>query len=123
MAREAPEDRWAGLAPQDRLLHGAPPKLDLDDGAEVDPQTLRARALAAEAAARAAPGVTNSEGGAAGAVADQQDGGRRSGRLGHEGWRLYELANAMGSHCTNPVTPFEYSAKQKGASERAFRSP
>lgn len=68
MAREAPEDRWAGLAPQDRLLHGAPPKLDLDDGAEIDPQALRARALAAEAAARAVTGVTNSEGGAAGAT-------------------------------------------------------
>src|SRR3546814_10045528 len=24
MAREAPEDKWAGLAPADRLLHGAP---------------------------------------------------------------------------------------------------
>ncbi len=24
MAREAPEDRWAGLAPEDRLLHGTP---------------------------------------------------------------------------------------------------
>ena len=25
MAREAPEDLWAGLAPEERLLHGAPP--------------------------------------------------------------------------------------------------
>ncbi len=25
MAREAPEDPWAGLAPAERLLHGAPP--------------------------------------------------------------------------------------------------
>ncbi|MDA4631505.1 hypothetical protein NZA98_10360, partial [Escherichia coli] len=32
MAREAPEDRWAGLAPAERLMHGAPPLLDLDDG-------------------------------------------------------------------------------------------
>lgn len=67
MAREAPEDRWAGLAPQDRLLHGAPPQLDLDDGAEVEPAALKARALAAEEAARAVPGVTNSEGAGAGA--------------------------------------------------------
>eukprot|EP01035_Chromulina_nebulosa_P009555 gene9555-12902_t len=29
MAREAPEDAWAGLAPEDRLLKGAPPQLDL----------------------------------------------------------------------------------------------
>src|SRR3982750_4135888 len=27
MAREAPEDRWSGLAPEARLLHGAPPNL------------------------------------------------------------------------------------------------
>ncbi|WP_109809048.1 TldD/PmbA family protein [Sphingosinithalassobacter portus] len=67
MAREAPEDRWAGLAPQDRLMHGDPPLLDLDDGAEVEPDALKERALIAEEAARAVPGVTNSEGAGAGA--------------------------------------------------------
>jgi PmbA protein len=48
-------------------MRGAPPQLDLDDGAEVEPQALKARALAAEDAARAVPGVTNSEGGGASA--------------------------------------------------------
>lgn len=67
MAREAPEDPWAGLAPADRLLHGEPPLLDLDDGEEATPESLRDAALAAEAAARAVPGVTNSEGGGASA--------------------------------------------------------
>jgi PmbA protein len=67
MAREAPEDKWAGLAPEARLMHGRPPLLDLDDGADVEPQALKARALAAEEAARAVGGVTNSEGGSAGA--------------------------------------------------------
>jgi PmbA protein len=67
MAREAPEDEWAGLAPADRLLHGAPPQLDLDDGGEVEPAQLKAAALEAEDAARAVPGVTNSEGGGASA--------------------------------------------------------
>jgi PmbA protein len=67
MAREAPEDAWAGLAPQDRLLKSAPPMLDLDDGGEVAPEALKARALEAEDAARAVPGVTNSEGGSASA--------------------------------------------------------
>ncbi|MBW4332028.1 TldD/PmbA family protein [Stakelama sp. CBK3Z-3] len=67
MAREASEDRWAGLAPEERLLNGAPPALDLDDGAEVDPEMLKADALAAEAAARGVEGVTNSEGGGASA--------------------------------------------------------
>ena len=67
MAREAPEDAFAGLAPEDRLLRGAAPDLDADDGAEVAPAELRARALAAEDAARAVSGVTNSEGAGASA--------------------------------------------------------
>lgn len=67
MARAAPIDEWAGLAPEDRLMKGAPPALDLDDGADVTPEALRERALAAEDAARAVPGVTNSEGGSASA--------------------------------------------------------
>ncbi|WP_213980190.1 metallopeptidase TldD-related protein [Sphingomonas sp. dw_22] len=67
MAREAPEDKWAGLAPEERLLHGTPPLLDLDDGAHAEPAALKAQALAAEDAARAVEGVTNSEGASAGA--------------------------------------------------------
>src|SRR6185369_5736034 len=67
MAREAPEDKWAGLAPADRLLRGALPALDLDDRADPSPALLRERALAAEDAARAVSGVTNSEGGGASA--------------------------------------------------------
>lgn len=67
MAREAPEDDWAGLAPADRLIHGRPPHLDLDDGVTVSPEALKQRALEAEDAARAVPGVTNSEGGSASA--------------------------------------------------------
>ena len=31
MARAAPEDKFAGLAPQDMLLRSAPPQLDLTD--------------------------------------------------------------------------------------------
>lgn len=67
MAREAPEDEWAGLAPAERLLKGNVPDLDLDDGELGDPAALKALALAAEDAARAIPGVTNSEGGGASA--------------------------------------------------------
>ncbi|WP_136161818.1 TldD/PmbA family protein [Sphingomonas flavalba] len=67
MAREAPEDAYAGLAPEDRLLREAPPALDLDDGILPDPAALKARALAAEDAARAVAGVSNSEGGGASA--------------------------------------------------------
>lgn len=67
MAGQAPEDAFAGLAPEDRLMKGAQPDFDMDDGAEVSPQTLRERALAAEEAARAVRGITNSEGGTASA--------------------------------------------------------
>jgi PmbA protein len=67
MAREAPEDRFAGLAPEDRLLRGPAPDLDLDDGIEPDPAALKARALAAEEAARSVAGVSNSEGASASA--------------------------------------------------------
>lgn len=65
MAREAPEDIYAGLAPADRLLKDTPPDLDLDDATEADPQALREAARAVEEAARAVAGVTNSEGGSA----------------------------------------------------------
>lgn len=67
MAREAPEDEWAGLAPVERLMHGDVPQLDLDDGALGDPGALKETALIAERAARAVPGVTNSEGAGASA--------------------------------------------------------
>lgn len=66
MAREALEDPFAGLAPEDRLLRGPLPDIDADDGGEESAVALRERALATEAAARAVPGVTNSEGAGAG---------------------------------------------------------
>lgn len=67
MAREASEDAYAGLAPEDRLFHGPLPDLDIDDGRDAAPEALRASALEAEDAARAVKGVTNSEGGGASA--------------------------------------------------------
>lgn len=67
MARAAPEDHYAGLAPEELLLRAAPPALELDEGDEPSPPVLRALAAAAEDAARAVAGVTNSEGGSASA--------------------------------------------------------
>jgi PmbA protein len=60
MAKEAPDDPYAGLAPPELLLRGDPPFLDADDGREPDPTELRARALEAESAALGVAGVTNS---------------------------------------------------------------
>ncbi|MET0252122.1 MAG: metallopeptidase TldD-related protein [Novosphingobium sp.] len=67
MAKLAPEDRYAGLAPEELLLRGPAPDLDLADPIERSPAALRALALEAEGAARAVAGVTNSEGAGASA--------------------------------------------------------
>jgi PmbA protein len=62
MAREAPEDRYAGLAPEALLHRGPLPVLDSIDSDEPDPEALRERAFDAEQAALAVAGVTNSSG-------------------------------------------------------------
>jgi PmbA protein len=67
MARQAPEDPYSGLADPALLGRYSPPDLDLFDPAEPDLAALRACAAEAEDAARAVAGVTNSNGGSAGA--------------------------------------------------------
>lgn len=62
MAREAPEDRYAGLAPERLLQRGELPSIDRFDACEPAPADLKTRALEAEAAALAVAGVTNSSG-------------------------------------------------------------
>lgn len=62
MAREAPEDEYSGLAPEERLMRGAGPDVAGDDGGDPAPAELKARALAMEEAARGVAGITNSEG-------------------------------------------------------------
>src|SRR5262249_41533427 len=64
MARLAPEDKYAGLAPK-ALLARDIPALDLEDPAEPSADTLIERAKAVEGAALAVKGITNSEGGGA----------------------------------------------------------
>lgn len=65
MARAAPEDPYAGLADPALLTRAPWAQLDCEDPRELSPAQLRERALAVEDAARAVPGVTNSEGGSA----------------------------------------------------------
>jgi PmbA protein len=64
MARLAPEDKFAGLAPQDRLARDWP-DLDLEDAAEPPAERLIDLARSVESAALAVKGVSNSEGGGA----------------------------------------------------------
>jgi PmbA protein len=64
MARLAPEDKYAGLAPN-ALLARTLPDVEIDDPQEPSTTLLVERARAAEGAALAVPGVSNSEGGSA----------------------------------------------------------
>src|SRR6185437_10428632 len=64
MARLAPEDKYAGLAPRERLASQFP-ALDLEDADEPTGDALVALARDSEGAAMTVPGVTNSEGGGA----------------------------------------------------------
>ena len=65
MAKLAPEDKFACLAPRERLAKSFP-ALDLEDAEEPSAETLVERARAVEGAAMAVKGITNSEGGGAG---------------------------------------------------------
>jgi PmbA protein len=65
MARLAPPDPYAGLAPAERLARDPDRDLDLYDATEPSPERLEDQAREAEAAARAVEGVTNSDGGSA----------------------------------------------------------
>lgn len=69
MAAEATEDLYAGLAPGDRLARGPFRDFDLFDPAAeaISAVRLQEMALEAEDAARAVPGISNSEGGSASA--------------------------------------------------------
>lgn len=67
MARQAPEDPFAGLADPSLLGGGDAPDLGLFDPSDAPLSELEARARAAEEAARAVPGVSNSNGASAGA--------------------------------------------------------
>src|SRR5258708_5643833 len=65
MARAIPEDPFCGLADPDQITHDWP-DLDIFDPSEPAVETLIERARAAEEAALAVAGITNSEGADAG---------------------------------------------------------
>ena len=65
MARAVPEDPYCGLIESEQLAREWP-DLELADAHEPEAEQLIERARRAEEAARAVPGVTNSEGGDAG---------------------------------------------------------
>jgi PmbA protein len=65
MARTVPEDPYCGIADPDQIAHDWP-QLDMLDPEEPSAETLIERARAAEEAAMAVKGITNSEGAEAG---------------------------------------------------------
>src|ERR1700712_4311108 len=79
MAKLAPEDPYAGLADPGRLARGPLRDLDLYDPFEPEPEALEAKARTAEEAARAAPKVTNSDGGSASWTTGQWRVGTKAG--------------------------------------------
>jgi PmbA protein len=102
MARQAPEDPYAGLAPDERLLRGDAPDTEADDGADPAPTELKQLALEAEDAARAVAGVSNSEGAgwSAGrtvvALATSQGFSRGYTTSGYGGWASVIAGNGSG---------------------------
>jgi len=105
MAAEAPEDRFAGLAPEEMLFRGEPADLDMNDGGDPDPVRLRERALAAEDAARAVKGVTNSNGGSSSASASTFAVATSHGFVG--------ATRATGYSCSASVVAGEGSSMQR----------
>ncbi|MEO8114910.1 MAG: TldD/PmbA family protein, partial [Phenylobacterium sp.] len=87
MARLAPEDPYASLADPEMLARGPLPELDLYDPSEPSPETLEDRARLAEAAARAVPKVTNSDGASAAWSTGQ--------------WRMLTSAGFQGLHAAS----------------------
>ena len=113
MARLAPEDPYAGFAPQDRLAQGPFADFDLYDAGEPSPETLEDQAREAEAAARSIEGVTNSDGGSSAWSASQ--------------WRLVTSAGFSGLHRASgfslsaSAVAGEGSAMERGGEGRTTR--
>ena len=113
MARLAPEDPWAALAPQDRLARAPFTELDLFDPAEPDAAGLGAAAAEAEAVALAMDGVARSEGGHAAASASRW---RLVTSHGFDGeWRGSAFSLGVG------VIAEKDGAMERGGEHRAVR--
>ncbi|MFO1144475.1 MAG: metallopeptidase TldD-related protein [Amaricoccus sp.] len=93
MAREAPEDPWCGLAEPEQLVHGWDvAALELVDPApRPTPAALEEAALAAEASARAVPGVSKIDSAGAGYGASRMHIAASNGFSGGYGSTGYSL--------------------------------
>ncbi len=113
MARLAPEDPYAGLAPGELLAKGPFPDLDLFDATEPTAERLEDLAREAEVAARAIEGVTNSDGGSAGWSSS-------SWRMATSGG-FHGLHRASGFSLSASAIAGEGSAMERGGEGRSTR--
>ena len=109
MARVVPADKFAGLAAE-----MTPPEeidLDLNDGAEPSAETLIALAQAAEDAAQAVSGVTNTEGGDAGYGRNEIVLATSAGFVGRQARSSYSLsAVALAGEGIGMQRDYDYSS-------------
>jgi PmbA protein len=111
MAKVSPEDPYQGLA-DPALLANTVSDLDLFDSTEVSADALREAALAAEAAALAVPGVTNSGGSGASAGLGGLVLATSHGFVGHYvGSRFGRSASVIAGEGTGMERDYEYSSR------------
>jgi PmbA protein len=113
MARQAPEDPYAGLAPSELLHKGPFPDIAGEDDRQPTPDALLQRALEAERAALAVPKVTNSSGGAASSSASTIALATSDGFSG--------AYRATGHSCSVSVVAGEGSAMQRDSAWHGAR--
>ncbi len=112
MAKVSPEDPFQGLA-DEAMLAKMVRDLDLYDGTEVSADELRDAALAAEAAALAVSGVTNSGGSGASAGLGGLVLATSHGFVGHYvGSRFGRSASVIAGQGTGMERDYEYSSRQ-----------
>jgi PmbA protein len=111
MAKVSPEDPYQGLADADMLAKTVR-DLDLFDGTAVSADELRESALAAEEAALAVPGVTNSGGSGASAGLGGLVLATSHGFVGHyTGSRFGRSASVIAGQGTGMERDYEYSSR------------
>ncbi|RJG45687.1 TldD/PmbA family protein [Mesorhizobium sp. DCY119] len=133
MAKVSPEDPYQGLA-DPALLAKTVSDLDLYDDTVVSAERLKADALAAEEAALAVPGVTNSGGSGASAGLGGMVLATSHGFLGHYvGTRFSRSASVIAGEGTGMERDYDFSSRQhfadldapdaigRSAGERAVR--
>ncbi|MCR4269026.1 TldD/PmbA family protein [Nitratireductor sp. ZSWI3] len=111
MARVSPEDPYQGLADERRLAR-QPADLDLFDATEVSADRLREDALAAEEAALAVSGVTNSSGSGASAGSGGLVLATSDGFLGqYEATRFSRSVSVVAGEGTAMERDYDYSSR------------